>query len=175
MSGFIPISGTLFRRTELEKSGFVDESMVGNFPFECDVFLRLGNAGASAWYQAEELIGFRFHPSSMRNYMKPLENRQVVNRMLYLFSSYRYDGAVERQRRAIVCRLHRANALMDLREGRSADARANLIAALKSNVRSLKTWTIAPFVLLVPSLCSLILRRPPETLDAPAYAATREK
>ena len=174
MRGFLPISGTLFRRTALERSGFVDGQALGNFPFECDVFLRLGHLGARAWYQKEQLIGFRFHRSSMRNYMKLMQNRDV-ERMLQLFSSYEFEGVLERRRRAIVSRLHRANSIIDLREGNSRHARANLGAALKSNALSIKAWAMAPFVMLVPGLCSLVLPKSPATLDAPVYVTTQGK
>lgn len=175
MHGFLPVSGTVFRRAALERSGFVDPQAVGNFPFECDLFLRLGASGASAWYQSEELMGFRFHRSSMRNYMKLMQNRQVVERMLRLFSSYRYDGALERRRRAIVSRLHRANAVIDLRERDGRGARANIRAALETNSLSVKAWALAPFVMLTPGLCSMFLPSSPETREAPAYASTQEE
>lgn len=175
MYGFLPISGTVFRRSALQRTGFVDQLLTGNYPFECDVFLRLGSTSASAWYQDEELIGFRFHCSSMRNYMNLMQNRQVVNRMLDLFSGYRFYGRVERRRRAIVSRLHRANAIMDIREGRRADARKSVISALKANWLSLKAWAIAPVAVLLPRLGSLFLRRPSESYDSPAYTAPRER
>ena len=174
MYGFLPISGTMFRRSALERSGFVDNVARGNFPFECDVFLRLADIGAAAWYQREELLGFRFHRSSMRNYMHLMQNRQVVENMVGLFSKYRYQGAVERRRRAILSRLYRANAVIGLRAGDVALARSSMVAALKTRLWSPNAWAIAPFVMLVPRVCSRALRRPPVALEAPAYRASRE-
>jgi hypothetical protein len=165
----------LFRRSALVKSGFVDATARGNFPFECDVFLRLAHVGATAWYQNEELLGFRFHRGSMRNYMKLMENRQVVEDMVRLFSKYEYVGAVERRRRRILSRLYRANALINLRAGERELGRSNLLAALKANVWSAKAWALAPLVILVPGLCSLVMPPPAETQQAPACAAAKKE
>lgn len=173
MHGFLPISGTLFRRRALERSGFVDATEVGNFPFECDLFLRLGHTGAAAWYERETLLGFRFHRSSMRNYMQLMRNRQVVARMLALFSQYRYAGSMERRRRAIVSRLHRAMAFIDLRAGDTTRARASLRAALEANPLSVRALASAPFVLFTPGLCARLLPGTPETREAPDYAPAR--
>jgi len=174
MHGFLPISGTMFRRSALERSGFVDSEARGNFPFECDVFLRLADIGAAAWYQREELLGFRFHRSSMRNYMHLMQNRQVVDDMVGLFSKYRYRGAVERRRRAILSRLHRANAVIGLRVRDIALARSSMVAALKARAWSPRAWAMAPFVMLVPRVCSRVLRSPPAAVEAPAYRTSRE-
>ncbi len=173
MSGFLPISGTMFRHSALEKSGFADKLARGNFPFECDVFLRLAEIGASAWYQREELLGFRFHRSSMRNYMHLMQNRQVVENMIGMFSRLRFHGAIERRRRAILSRLHRANAVIGLRAGDVALARSSIVAALRMRAWSPSGLAIAPFVVLVPRLCSRLMRSTPVALEAPAYRASQ--
>jgi cellulose synthase/poly-beta-1,6-N-acetylglucosamine synthase-like glycosyltransferase len=65
--GFAPISGTLFRREALQQSGFVDPDLRGNYPFEANVFLRLGEIGAKAWFCSAELMGVRYHSGALRS------------------------------------------------------------------------------------------------------------
>ena len=169
--GFLPISGTLFRRSALVRSGFADEHALGNYPFECDVLLRFGNTGALAWYQNEELLGFRFHDSSMRNYMGLMDNPRVVQGMLRLFSAYRFTGRCERRRLIMLSRLHRAQSVIDLRRRDSFASRRSLLAALRANIWSVKAWALTPFVMLIPGICSRFLNEPKTAPEAPAYTA----
>jgi len=155
MCGFAPISGTFFRRSALDASGFVDEDGRGNFPFESDIFLRLGDIGAKGWFGPRELLGFRYHQASIRNTV--IGDPHVVWATLGLFARRRFSGPLERRRRAVVSRLLRADALIKLREGDVSGCRAGLLQALRENPRSCKAWGLFPFVLLSPRLFRAVM------------------
>ena len=166
-NGFTPISGTLFRTAALEDSGFVDEDCHGNYPFECDVFLLLGGRDARGWFSPEELLGFRFHPGSMRNYMGLMENRTVVERLIFLFSRTRFSGANERRRKVILSRLYRAKSLHALRGGDTGVCRDYIVRALRENVLSPKAWALAPLILFMPRPLKRLLPDSPEYRESP--------
>jgi polysaccharide export outer membrane protein len=133
MSGFTPISGTVLRVAALRASGFVDEDCHGNFPFEFDLFLRLGDRGAKGWFNPEPLLRFRYHDQSMRHGMHLGDNPHVVRTMLKLLGRRRYEGALERRRRVIMSRLLRADGLIRLREGDLAGCRRSLGQAVREH------------------------------------------
>ncbi|BAV64966.1 glycosyltransferase [Sphingobium cloacae] len=139
-SGFTPISGTLFRTAALHASGFVDADCHGNFPFELNIFTRLGDVGATGWFDPDLLVGFRFHAGSLRNTLGLMHNPAVVGTMLRILERRRYRGAPERRRRAIVARLHRAWAQMRLEEGDVRAARQAVRHACAVNPLSPRAW-----------------------------------
>lgn len=148
--GFTPISGTLFRREALLKSGFVDPDAVGNYPFECDLFLRLGDIGATGWFSPAQLLKVRFHDGSLRNTLHLMHNPFVVRSMIRLFSERRYDGWRERRRKALLSRLLRADALIQLREGDLRNARRSAGQACKANPLSANGWAARLQLSLAP-------------------------
>ena len=166
-SGLTPISGTLFRTEILRASGFVDEAGVGNYPFETDIFLRLGDLGVKAWYQKEELLAFRFHSTSMRHYIQLLENEKVVNAMINLIECRHYTGYAERRRKAILGRLFRAKALITVRQGQLSECRKYIIRCFGCNLLSVKLWLVAPIALAAPGLLRLFLPKLPIAREAP--------
>lgn len=170
MFGLSPISGTVFRMDTLRESGFVDGDGVGNFPFECDLFLRLGDIGARGWFAKKQLVGFRFHRSSMRNYINIYDNRNVVESMIKMFSERQYSSNLEAQRRRILCRLYRALALICLREGDIESSRSNIKMALRMKKTSPKTWMVAPLLFLAPKVFRSVLPELPENLIAPKFS-----
>jgi glycosyltransferase involved in cell wall biosynthesis len=173
--GITSVSGTLFRVDALRESGFVDANGLGNYPFECDLFLRLGDIDSTAWFASEELLGFRFHSSSMRNYMNIMENSHVVSGLTKLLSARQYSGNMERRRRVLLGRLHRAAALICLREGDYERSRSSIVQALQENILSPKAWLVAPFLFLVPSILRRILPELPESAAAPTYMEESKK
>jgi len=166
-SGFTLISGTLFRTEILKASGFVDAEGVGNYPFESDIFLHLGDLGVKAWYQKEELLAFRFHATSMRHYIKLLDNEKTVNAMIRIFSCRQYTGRTERQRKAILGRLYRAKALITVRQGKANECRKYINKCFKYNILSVKLWLIAPIAYIAPWMFNWILPKLPISRDAP--------
>ena len=167
--GFPRISGACFRTSALRASGLVDDDCSGNYPFEFNVLLRLGERGARAWYCAEELLGFRFHGGSMINYIKLLENPDVVSTMIVLVDRRCFAGANERRRRAILGRLYRASALIRMKRGDHRGCRQDMARSLRENPRSARSWALAPLVLLAPRLVRAVLPPPPEVRFGPRY------
>ena len=166
-SGFTPISGTLFRVSILRKTGFVTPEFVGNYPFECDVFLRLADHGVRGVFNSQTLLSFCFHPSSMRNYMNPMNNRACVERLVALFGARSYRGAIERRRRTLLSRYYRALALLDLRERRIPQARAHGLEAVRNNPLTLKGWPTLLAILAVHGVFASLLGPLPELREAP--------
>jgi hypothetical protein len=174
-TGFTPISGTVFRRSALARSGFVDPQGEGNFPFECDLFLRLGDIGATGWFTPAQLISIRYHEASLRRTLRLMDNAAVVRPMLRLLQQRRYKGWRERRRRVLASRLQRADALIHLREGHRRAARRLLGQAVRSNPLSPKGWATrllawsSPNTLLqrLPKLPELALE-PEPSLPPPA-------
>ena len=148
-SGFAPISGTLFRREALLRSGFVDADCGGNYPFECNVFLRLGEMGSKAWFSPKVLMGVRYHPGALRS-QRLLEDPALVSTAIRIFSRRRFRGTAERRRRAILARYYRADAAIAARGGRVAEARAALARAIRTWPVSPKTWLLLPVLMLAP-------------------------
>lgn len=156
LHGFAPISGTLFRRAALEQSGFVDGDLGGNFPFESNIFLRLGEAGAKAWFSSRELLGVRYHGGTLSG-PHLMWDPAVVGTCIRLWERRRFTGRLERRRRKLLSRYRRAQALIQLREGNLQGARSSLAAALHDNAGSVKAWAIAPLMLAAPSALRALL------------------
>jgi len=159
MTGFTPITGTVFRRTALERSGFADPDRIGNYPFECDIFLRLGDIGAKGWFDPRELVGIRDHAASLKQNLVLMDNPHVVAPMLQMFQRRRYDGALERRRRVMVSRLARADALIRLRRSDIAGFRRMMRLALRENPGSPRAWMLSVMGLISPN--ALRRRLPP--------------
>ncbi len=159
LHGFTPISGTMFRVAGLRASGFVDPDCHGNFPFEFNLFLRLGDIGAQGWFASRPLLRIRYHTDSFRGTHRILDNPHVVRTMLKLLERRTYSGAVERRRRIILGRLRRADGLIRLRDGDLRGCRRQLVAALGENASSPKAIAAAALAWGCPGL--LRSRLPP--------------
>ena len=156
--GFAPISGTLFRRRALEGSGFVDADLQGNFPFESNVFLRLGEAGARAVFSPRELMGVRFHDGALRS-QRLMQDPALVASCVRLFARRRFTGPLERRRRVLLSRYRRAEAMIALEAGDFQAARRTLAGALRDNPASVRAWALAPAMLAAPGALRAALRR----------------
>lgn len=157
--GFAPISGTLFRTRALQDSGFVNPDGYGNFPFECDIYIRLGERGAKAWFDPDSLLSFRFHPGSQRNNIDIMGDAGIVEQMLALFVRPCHLAANNRRRKVVLSRIYRALALLCLQSGDHAGARKNLCLALNNNSFSMRAWSWTLAVLLSPALARTLLPR----------------
>lgn len=155
--GFAMISGTLFRREALERSGFVDPDLRGNFPFEANIFLRLGEAGAQAWFSEDELMGVRYHAGALR-YQRLLRDPSVIGSCVELWARRRFTGRMEHRRRVLLSRYRRAEAMIRLEAGDFKAARRILVRALRDNPASVKAWALAPVLLAVPGALRAAMR-----------------
>jgi glycosyltransferase involved in cell wall biosynthesis len=156
MHGFTPISGTLFRKRSLDESGYVDPDCYGNYPFEANVFLRLGETGAKAWFSTSSLLGIRFHRGSLRsgNYMVG-----SARTCLRMWGRRRFTGSLERRRKMIMGRFYRADALNRMRTGDLTGARASLFAAMRENPCSVRLWGVMPLALIAPGILRTLASR----------------
>ena len=123
-TGFTPISGTLFRTADLHRSGFVDDDCFGNFPFEFNIMVRLGDIGAKGWFDPVQGLRVRYHDGQLRNTLGLMRNPDVVATMRRILERRSYSGFVERRRRQILSRLHRAEAEIAHARGDVAAARS---------------------------------------------------
>jgi protein involved in polysaccharide export with SLBB domain len=145
----------------------VDEDCDGNYPFEVNVFLRLGERGEKAWFHPEELLGFRFHRNSLRVYGGVLENPRVVGTMTALLERRRFAGWNERRRRQILGKLHRRAALRLVRKGDEAGCRSHLLKAAAANPFSVRLLASMPLAFLAPGALRRVLPPLRETHEAP--------
>ncbi|HEY8240232.1 MAG TPA: glycosyltransferase family 2 protein [Kiritimatiellia bacterium] len=150
-SGFTPICATFFRMSALEDSGFVDPDIEGNVPFENNIFLRLGERGAKAWFDSRRLISFRMHLQQLRN-TEYLNNEQIVRNSIRVFERRHFEGENERRRRQCLGRLHRIEAMHKANSGDYAAARAAAMRALRASPTSGSTWLVAAGTHLAPYL-----------------------
>lgn len=141
--GFTPISATLFRTSALLKSGFVDADLSGNFPFEFNIFTRLGEQGAQGWYDPQRLHRVRFHDNTMRTANGArgvFGNERVVATTIKLIERRTFTGFVERRRKAILAGLKRAQAMHVLKRGDYGEARQLTRTAVELNPVSVRNW-----------------------------------
>jgi glycosyltransferase involved in cell wall biosynthesis len=137
---FTPISATVFRYNALEKSGFVDDDCYGLFPFESNIYLRLGDINAKAWFSPQELVAFRFHSGAMRN-REMLGNFHVLENLICVHEKRRYQGVIERNRIQSLSRLYREKAVYYVKT-----CQVNLAA--KEIMRAFKTYPMSPRTIL---------------------------
>jgi len=156
-SGFAPISGTCFRLEALRASGFVDDDCEGNYPFEMNVLLRLGERGARGWYSNEELLGFRFHRHSQRVYSRVFDNPKMVGTMIQILERRKFRGWCEWRRRQILGMLHRCVALRLIREGSEAGCRDHLLRAARVNPFALRLLGSLALAFLAPGVLRRLL------------------
>jgi glycosyltransferase involved in cell wall biosynthesis len=141
--GMCPISGTVFRTRALVESGFVDDDCSGNYPFEFNLLLRLGERGGRAWFERETLIGYCFHEGQLRNTLKLQFNEHVVATMIKLLERRRFTGTAELWRRKTLGFNHRNQAAILLARDDVAAARRHLARALQVFPLSWRTWAYA--------------------------------
>ena len=170
--GFTPVCGTVFRFSALEDSGFVDKDIEGISPFEPNIFIRLGEQNAQAWFCSDQLIGFRFHSQSSRVYHHLLENPLVIDGMIKLYGSRQFTGANEKRRKVILSRWYRAFMMVHLKSGNNQQARRYMLRALSTNLLSVKAWGLAPWVFVLPGLLKKLLPPLPEARNAPQYTSS---
>lgn len=149
--GFTPISGAFFRVSALVDSGFVDDDLYGCVPFENNIFVRLGERGAKAWFDPRRLLGFRSHSEQMQR-TDYLNNEDYVRLTIRLLERRRFQGPPERRRRQALGRLYRIEALHKARAGDGSAARQRAATAIRANPASVSTWLVAAGVYVAPFL-----------------------
>lgn len=149
--GFTPISGAFFRMSALNDSGFVDDDLYGCVPFENNIFVRLGERGAKAWFDPSRLLSFRSHSQQMQK-TDYLNNEDYVRLTIRMLERRRFEGANEKRRRQALGRLHRIGALHKARIGDNSAARGEAASALRANPASISTWLVATTVHVAPFL-----------------------
>lgn len=157
-SGFTPITAAFFRVEALRRSGFVDPDLGGCFPFESNVFLRLGEQGAKAWFTPERLFRLRWHSQQMINWGF-LNDEGIVDSTILLFERRRFTGENEARRLQLLGRLYRVRALHRARASDAPGARRAAAEALRANPGSVRNWMVAPLAFVAPGLVGAGVRR----------------
>ena len=155
--GFTPISGAFFRVRALVDSGFVDDDLYGCVPFENNIFVRLGERGAKAWFDPRRLLAFRSHSEQMQK-TDYLNNEDYVRLTIRLFERRRFTGRNEHKRRQALGRLYRIEALHKVRVGDNSAARSKVAAAIRANPASVSNWLVAATTLVAPLLAKRAAR-----------------
>ena len=150
-TGLFSITGVVMRRSAVEVRGLVDEDMGGLFPFEFNVFLRLLEGGATAYYTPDRLIAYRWHNSSMRHTDGATLTRFMVEPLIELLQRRRFSGRTERLRRRLLSYNQRNLAVIELVSGQRRAALRQIVHALRSNPWGRSIWAYGAAILLVPA------------------------
>jgi hypothetical protein len=148
--GFFPITGTVFRASALRESGLVDDDCEGNYPFEFNLFLRLGERGMAAYYTTRRLVGYRFHRTSLRSTEARGLNQGMLETYLKLVERRRFSGALERKRRRSLAGPYRNSALLCFLAHDRQRCFGFLAKALWADPLSWKVWTYIVMVVFFP-------------------------
>ncbi len=148
--GLFSVSGAVLRSRGVQRHGLVDDGYGGIYPFEFNVFLRLLERGDPAWYTPERLLNYRWHAQSMRHTDGATLTGYMVRDLVRLLDARRFDGAAERERRRLLAFNLRNLAMIELVEGRAADARRALARALRLYPAAPGLWWRAVRLLLGP-------------------------
>ena len=158
-TGFIPISGTVFRHSALLAAGFVDEDCFGLWPFELNMLLRLGERDGLAWFDNEALVRYRFHDGQMQRYQGIGGDRVALAMALQILERRRYQGSAERTRRQVTSMFHHLQARVAVRRGDMPACRRSLREAIRNNPWWLRHWPLAACAFLAPPLTRALVRR----------------
>lgn len=158
-TGFVPISGTVFRHTALQASGFVDDDCFGLWPFELNLLLRLGERDGLGWYEREELVRYRFHPGQMQRYQGIGGDAVAIAMVLQILERRRYRGASEKLRRHVTSMFLNLQARIFARRGDMAGCRRSLRRAIRTNPWWLRHWPLAACAFVAPPLTRELVRR----------------
>lgn len=158
-TGFIPISGTVFRHAALQASGFVDDDCFGLWPFELNLLMRLGECGGLAWFADEALVRYRFHDGQMQRYQGIAGDRVALAMALQILERRRYIGTTERVRRQVTSMFHHLQARVAVRRGDMPACRHSLRQAIRNNPWWLRHWPLAACAFLAPPLTRGLVRR----------------
>lgn len=158
-TGFVPISGTVFRHAALQAAGFVDEDCFGLWPFELNLLMRLGERGGLAWFAHEELVRYRFHDGQMQRYQGISADPVALAMVLRILERRRYAGSAERLRRQVASMFYNLQARIAVRRGDMAACRRSLRRAIRLNPWWLRHWPLAACAFLAPPLTRELVRR----------------
>lgn len=172
-TGFTPICGTCFRHRYIRETGLVDSDLSGNYPFELNVLLRVGERGLRAWYSPTPRVAFRMHETQMRLADRVYQNPAQVGAAIKLLAKRKFSGRNERRRREILGRMHRAQALIDLSARRFDAAQTEIREALRLNWRSKHTLVAATGILMAPAFAVRWVPAPQNISCPPSLAQIR--
>lgn len=156
--GHFPISGTLLRTSALRESSLVDADCTGNYPFEFNVFMRLGEQGKMAYYLPRELIGFRFHQRSLRSIEATGFNKGMVETIMKLLERRRFSGLAERKRKKALAYNCRNYAIICFVNQDPRACFRYLGKALRLNPWSWRNWAYSALALICPFLVKPLFR-----------------
>lgn len=156
--GFFPITGTMFRTQALVESSFVDHDCHGNFPFEFNIYLRLGERNMAAYYTPRRLVSYRFHDNTIRATEKLAFNRETLDTMIRIIERRRFSGDLERTRRKTLSFLCRNYAIVALQHGEKSLSREYFSKAVSYNPLSWKIWLYRLVSMPAPGMIPGILR-----------------
>ena len=150
--GVFSISGTVFRTAAVRAAGLVDPDCQGLYPFEYNVFLRQAEQGARAYYSTRQLVAYRQHPGTMRNYARPFFNRTMMRTLITILERRRFSGKPERLRRRLLGAVCRNYGYIMYVAGERRACYVFLARALRLYPLSPRTWMYTGVALALPFL-----------------------
>ena len=157
--GFFPITGTIFRTDSLKRSGLVDQDCGGNYPFEFNLFLRLGERNMKAYFAATRLVNYRFHRTSLRATEAKGLNRDILETYIKLVERRKFAGAMERKRRQSLAAPYRNYAILRFLDNDRLGCYRYLGKALHVSPVNWKVWVYAVIACLFPFIIKPMFTR----------------
>ncbi|MBP1688283.1 MAG: hypothetical protein H6Q33_4426 [Deltaproteobacteria bacterium] len=94
------LSSTVFRTSALQRSGLVDAECHGNAVFDINLFLRLGEHNANAYYLPEPLAAYRIHDCRLTtSEERGGFNPRLLETLMVVLEKRRFSGRPETERR----------------------------------------------------------------------------
>jgi glycosyltransferase involved in cell wall biosynthesis len=150
--GVFSISGTVFRSAAVRSAGLVDPDCEGLYPFEYNVFLRQAEHGARAYYSRRQLVAYRQHPGTMRNYARPFFNRTMMRTLITILERRRFSGKPEWSRRRLLAAVCRNYGYIMYVAGERRACYSFLARAIGLYPLSPRTWIYTAIALVLPFL-----------------------
>lgn len=157
--GFFTLSSTVFRTAALIRSSLVDPEYEGNFNFDINLFLRLGERNEVAYYLPEPLAAYRIHPSTISATWATGLNASVVETFMSMLEKRRFTGKAEQERKRNLSSAYHNYAIIFYFRKDIRGMYRYLGKCIRENPRSWKNWGYCVLILFFPFLIPPIFKK----------------
>jgi glycosyltransferase involved in cell wall biosynthesis len=156
--GFFTLSSTVFRTSVLRHVSLVDPEYEGNFNFDINLFLRLGEKTAVAYYLPEPLAAYRIHPMTISATWATGFNARVVETFMNMFEKRSFSGKAEQQRKRQLASAYHNYAIVSYFKKDLGAMYRYLGKCIHKNLWSWKNWVYCFFILFLPFLIKPVFK-----------------
>ncbi len=156
--GFFTLSSTVFRASVLRRSSLVDPEYEGNFNFDINLFLRLGERNEVAYYLPEPLAAYRIHPATISASWATGFNASVVETFMSMLEKRGFSGRAEQERKRNLSSAYHNYAIICYFKKDMRGMYRYLGKCIHENPWGWKNWMYCALVLLFPFLIKPIFK-----------------